>query len=80
MPLIKSKSNKAFGENVKKEEEAGKKPKQAEAIAFAEKREAEKKPGIEVKIEVKKISPKKMEEMKKKEQDKTGWTKPERHK
>lgn len=34
MPLIKSGSKKAIGENIKREEEAGKKPKQAIAIAL----------------------------------------------
>jgi hypothetical protein len=34
MPLIKSKSKKAIGENIKREEEAGKPPKQAIAIAL----------------------------------------------
>ena len=40
MPLIKSKSKKAFQSNVKKEIEAGKPPKQAVAIAYATQREA----------------------------------------
>lgn len=34
MPLIKSKSKKAIGENIKREEEAGKPKKQAVAIAL----------------------------------------------
>jgi len=34
MPLIKSPSKKAIGENIKAEEAAGKKPKQAVAIAL----------------------------------------------
>ena len=34
MPLVKSGSKKAIGENIKTEEEAGKKPKQAIAIAL----------------------------------------------
>lgn len=38
---MKSKSKKAFGENVAKEREAGKPEKQAVAIAYAVKREAE---------------------------------------
>jgi len=42
MPLIKSKSQKAFGQNVKKEMEAGKPQKQAVAIAYAVKRKAKK--------------------------------------
>lgn len=42
MPLIKSKSKKALGENIATEENAGKPPKQAEAIAFAEQRRARK--------------------------------------
>lgn len=41
MPLIKSKSKAAFGKNVAKEREAGKKESQALAIAYAVKREAE---------------------------------------
>jgi len=40
MPLIKSKSSKAFGENVKAEMKAGKPQKQAVAIAYAEKKAA----------------------------------------
>jgi len=43
MPLIKSTSKKAFSKNVKKEIAAGKPPKQAVAIAYAEKRTAAKK-------------------------------------
>ena len=42
MPLIKSKSDKAFKENIKAEVKAGKPVKQAVAIAYAEKREAQK--------------------------------------
>ena len=42
MPLIKSTSKKAFSKNVKKEIAAGKPPKQAVAIAYAEKRAAKK--------------------------------------
>lgn len=34
MPLVKSGSKKAIGENIKREEAAGKKPKQAIAIAL----------------------------------------------
>lgn len=34
MPLLKSASKKAVGENIKREEAAGKKPKQAIAIAL----------------------------------------------
>lgn len=34
MPLVKSASKKAIGENIKREESAGKKPKQAIAIAL----------------------------------------------
>ena len=41
MPLKKSTSNKAFGENVKAELDAGKPQKQAVAIAYAEKRKAQ---------------------------------------
>jgi hypothetical protein len=43
MPLIKSTSKKAFSKNVKKEIAAGKPPKQAVAIAYAEQRTAAKK-------------------------------------
>ena len=43
MPLIKSKSDKAFKENIKTEIKAGKPVKQAVAIAYSEKREAAKK-------------------------------------
>lgn len=42
MPLIKSKTQKAFKENVKKEIAAGKPLKQAVAIAYATKRQAAK--------------------------------------
>ena len=40
MPLVKSSSNKAFRENVKREVGAGKPVKQAVAIAYATKRAA----------------------------------------
>ena len=43
MPLIKSMTPKAMSKNIKKEIEAGKPQKQAVAIAYAVKREAEKK-------------------------------------
>ena len=43
MPLKKGTSTKAFQSNVKKEIEAGKPQKQAVAIAYSQKREAEKK-------------------------------------
>ena len=43
MPLAKSKTEKAFKENIKAEVKAGKPVKQAVAIAYSEKREAEKK-------------------------------------
>jgi hypothetical protein len=43
MPLKKSKSDKAFKQNIKTEIEAGKSPKQAVAIAYSEKRQAVKK-------------------------------------
>jgi Flp pilus assembly protein TadB len=43
MPLVKSKSPKAFKENLKTELKAGKPVKQALAIAYSEKREATKK-------------------------------------
>jgi hypothetical protein len=42
MPLQKSKTAKAFKENIKAEVKAGKPVKQAVAIAYAEKREAAK--------------------------------------
>ena len=41
MPLIKSKSKKAFGENIAKEREAGKPEKQAVAIAYSIKRDSD---------------------------------------
>jgi hypothetical protein len=44
MPLKKSTSEKAFKENIKAEVKAGKPVKQATAIAYSVKREAEKKP------------------------------------
>lgn len=44
MPLVKSKSPAAFRSNVKAEVKAGKPVKQAVAIAYSVKREAEKKP------------------------------------
>lgn len=40
MPLVHSKSNEARSENVKREIEAGKDPKQAAAIAYSVQREA----------------------------------------
>ena len=40
MPLIKSTSKKAFGENIARERAAGKPEKQAVAIAYSEKKEA----------------------------------------
>ena len=43
MPLIKSTSKKAFGENIAREREAGKPEKQAVAIAYSEKAAAGKK-------------------------------------
>lgn len=43
MPLIKSMTPKAMKANIKKEIAAGKPPKQAVAIAYSVKREAEKK-------------------------------------
>lgn len=43
MPLKKSTSDKAFKENIKTEVKAGKPVKQAVAIAYSEKREAQKK-------------------------------------
>lgn len=45
MPLKKSTSDKAFKQNIKTEVKAGKPVKQAVAIAYSEKREAEKKKG-----------------------------------
>jgi hypothetical protein len=43
MPLVKSKSKEAFEKNVKAELKSGKSLKQSLAIAYSEKREAEKK-------------------------------------
>ena len=43
MPLKKGKSDKAFKENVKKEIKSGRPTKQAVAIAYSVKREAQKK-------------------------------------
>lgn len=43
MPLVKSKSEKAFNKNVKAEIKAGKPQKQAVAIAYSVKREAKSK-------------------------------------
>ncbi len=43
MPLVKSKSKKAFSENVKREMESGKKQSQAVAIAYSVKRKASEK-------------------------------------
>ena len=40
MPLVHSKSNEARSENIKREIEAGKDPKQAAAIAYSVQREA----------------------------------------
>lgn len=45
MPLVKSKSDKAFKENIKTEIEAGKPQKQAVAIAYSVKRAAKKAKG-----------------------------------
>lgn len=44
MPLVKSKSDAAFRKNVKAELAAGKETKQAVAIAYSVKREAQKQP------------------------------------
>ena len=41
MPLVKSKSEKAFTQNIRTEVKAGKPVKQAVAIAYATKREAQ---------------------------------------
>ena len=43
MPLKKGTSNKTRQENIKREIAAGKPPKQAEAIAYSEQRQAKKK-------------------------------------
>lgn len=43
MPLIKSASKKSLQSNIKKEIEAGKKPKVAEAIGYSVQRKAKKK-------------------------------------
>lgn len=45
MPLIKSKSERAFKENIRKEVRAGKPVKQAVAVAYAVKRKAQSKNG-----------------------------------
>ena len=45
MPLVKSKSEKALKKNIKTEVKAGKPVKQAVAIAYSEKREAQKAAG-----------------------------------
>lgn len=45
MPLKKGNSKKAFESNVKKEIKEGKKPSQAEAIAYSMKRDSEKRKG-----------------------------------
>lgn len=42
MPLVKSKSPRAFKENIRREIAAGKPPKQSVAIAYSVKREASK--------------------------------------
>lgn len=52
MPLIKSTSKRALGENVAKEMSAGKPQKQAVAIAYAEKREAGKRPAAKLHAEI----------------------------
>lgn len=44
MPLVKSKSKQAFEKNISTEVKAGRPVKQAVAIAYSTKREAEKKP------------------------------------
>jgi hypothetical protein len=41
MPLVKSKSKKAFSENIRREMKAGKGQKQAVAIAYSVKRKAQ---------------------------------------
>ena len=46
MPLVRSKSDKAFRKNVETEMKAGKPQKQAIAIAYSEKRAASKKGGM----------------------------------
>lgn len=51
MPLIKSKSDKAFKSNIKAEIAAGKPPKQAVAIAYSVKRAAKKARGGDVRPE-----------------------------
>lgn len=43
MPLVNSKSKEALGKNIGREIKAGKKPKQAAAIAFSVQRKAKKK-------------------------------------
>ena len=53
MPLIKSKSDKAFKENIRTEVKAGKPVKQAVAIAYSVKRSAKKKIGGQTKHSIK---------------------------
>ena len=53
MPLIKSKSDKAFKENIRTEVKAGKPVKQAVAIAYSMKRLAKKKTGGQAKHNIK---------------------------
>lgn len=67
MPLIKSKSKKAVGKNIKAEMEAGKPQKQAVAIALNVQREAGKKKGKKME---KKKEMHKEKEMHKKEEHK----------
>jgi predicted NAD-dependent protein-ADP-ribosyltransferase YbiA (DUF1768 family) len=45
MPLVKSASNKARSENIRREIKAGKKPKVAEAIGYSVQRQVKKKRG-----------------------------------
>ena len=45
MPLVNSPTDKAREENITREIEAGKSPKQAEAIGYSEQRKAKKKKG-----------------------------------
>ena len=52
MPLVKSKSAKAFKENIKREIAAGKPQKQAVAIAYSVKREAKKAKGGNVSLAI----------------------------
>lgn len=71
MPLEKSSTKEALEKNIKKEIEAGKPPKRAEAIAYSEQREAQKvgdsvvQNPVQVQVNMFKTIDEKKEEMKK---------------